>query len=131
MMATVGSKRKRSSYPPPERSTPYSHHPVHSAYVGWNDGKIWSCKSGRYVEGSLLNGYITIKIEDKCTRKHRFSFEIANQRVILKGMEIDHINGDKKDNSWSNLQELNRADHMAKTRADNPLMAKRHSNPDV
>ena len=59
--------------------------------------------------------------------KHRFNFEIASQRIIANGMDIDHINGDKNDDSWSNLQELSRVDHNVKTRTDNPLMWKKLS----
>jgi hypothetical protein len=35
-------------------------------------------------------------------------------------MEIDHINGDKKDDAWGNLQELTKLAHAQKTAADNP-----------
>jgi hypothetical protein len=82
---------------------PFKHHPVHEDYVGWPNGTIWSIKSGKFIEGCLKDGYRNMEIAGKYATKHRFNFEIANQRMIGAGMDIDHINGDKNDNNWGNL----------------------------
>jgi hypothetical protein len=102
-MATVGAKRKRRTYKPPTELGPFQRHPVYGDYVGWPDGTIWSSKSGKFIEGGHKDGYRNMAIAGKYATKHRFNFEIANQRVIGDKMDIDHINGDKNDNSWGNL----------------------------
>jgi hypothetical protein len=124
-MATVGAKRKRSTLPPPKNLGPYLRHPVHTNYVGWSDGKIWSTKSEKFLMGTISDGgYPFLSIGGGHFLKHRFNFEIAHQRPVAANMDIDHTNGDKKDGSWSNLQELTRAEHLAKTRMDNPQSAR-------
>lgn len=110
-MATVGVKRKRQTYAPPSDRGPYLHHPVHIEYVGWPDGTLWSTKSGRFIEGRSKNGYTLLGIGEKNFARHRFNFEIAHQRVISESMEIDHINTNKKDDAWHNLQELSKQAH--------------------
>lgn len=123
-MASVGAKRKRSYIPPPVELGAFKCHPKHTKYVGWSDGTIWSTKSGKFIRGAKNYGYSWLNLRDCGNRlqvsKHRFNFEIVHQRTISDGMDIDHINGDKKDDRWSNLQELTRVEHNAKTSASNP-----------
>ncbi|GAQ90920.1 hypothetical protein KFL_007020070 [Klebsormidium nitens] len=119
-MEPTGAKRKRQTYEPPTELGRYLHHPVQKEYVGYPDGSIWSKKSGAFIQGSLNGEYVLINLGDKNVYRHRFIFEIANQRVIQPLMHVDHINADKTDNSWTNLQELTSQAHAMKTSADNP-----------
>jgi hypothetical protein len=124
MAVSSGTKRKRT-FPPSEDLGPYLHHPIHRDYVGWPDGTIWFTKSGKILNGGDSNGHTRICIGGKGMSRHRFNFEIGEQRCIIDNMDIDHINGNKKDDSWSNLQKLSRDEHNAKPRADNPHMARK------
>jgi hypothetical protein len=119
-MATIGAKRKRQTYHPPSELGPYHHHPVHQEYVGWQDGRIWSTKSGKFIEGRSKNGYTLLGIGAANISRHRFNFEIANQRCTEEKREIDHIDQNKMNDSWANLQELTKNEHAKKTANDNP-----------
>jgi hypothetical protein len=126
-MATAGAKRKRQTYAPPSDRGPYLHHPVHTEYVGWLDGTLWSTKSGQFIEGRLKNGYTLLGIRGGNFVRHRFNFEIAHQCSIPELMEIDHMNTIKKDDAWHNLQQLTRLAHAAKTAIDNPDSGRKSS----
>lgn len=61
-------------------------------------------KTGK-VAGSLdRNGYVRIGLDNKRYQAHRVAF------VIMTGewptQDIDHIDGDKSNNSWSNLRQV-------------------------
>lgn len=69
--------------------------------------------------GIDTSGYRTIAMKDKhnssCFKKwHRVVWECW-RGIIPAGMQVDHIDGDRLNNSLANLQLLNPKDHRAKT----------------
>ena len=66
------------------------------ATKSWNTQFAWTrC-------GSPSNGYILIRINGKGYRAHRLVWLITHG--YWPEMEIDHVNGDKKDNRLTNLR---------------------------
>lgn len=120
---------------PPTAEIGWKQHFKYNHIYGLPDGRLWSTKLERYLEGTQLNGYCRLKIDGRTIARHRLNFEIAIGRAIADGMEVDHIvsppslpdgsTSEPQDDSWSNLQELTREDHMKKTKAANPDFGKK------
>lgn len=73
--------------------------------------------------GSLNpNGYLTVMVDGKSYKVHRIVFSIRHGVELSPDIEIDHINGDKSDNSIDNLRSATRAENnrnIGLTRANN------------
>ena len=69
-----------------------------------------------YVNRAL--GYVLISVGNKPVYAHRLAFAIMAGRSPA---EVDHVNGDKSDNRWSNLREASHQENMcnSRKRADN------------
>ena len=71
-----------------------------------------NCRGGRLVPGTVAgtprDGYVQIKILGRIWRAHRLAWLYMTDELPPKGMEIDHINGDRADNRWSNLRQVTR-----------------------
>jgi hypothetical protein len=91
-------------------------------YLGNSEGKIFSILTNEIINGHNTDGYYKINIhDDKLYNRynvHRFIYECFNSEIEDK-MQIDHINGNKLDNSIQNLQALNSKDHNKKTFENN------------
>jgi hypothetical protein len=91
-------------------------------YLGNSEGKIFSILTNEIINGHNTDGYNRINIhDDKLYNRyavHRFIYECFNGEIEDK-MQIDHINGNKLDNSIQNLQALNSKDHNKKTFENN------------
>ncbi len=62
------------------------------------------------------DGYCTvIDRNGKCHKLHRLVYIVFNG-PIPEGYDIDHIDGDKSNNFWQNLQALSKQKHAEKTR---------------
>jgi hypothetical protein len=87
-------------------------------YLGNNQGDVFSLYSNEIIKGHNSDGYYRINIHaDKLYNRyalHRFIYECFNGAIEDK-LQIDHINGNKTDNSIKNLQPLNSKDHNNKT----------------
>lgn len=60
------------------------------------------------------NGYIRIRIQGKFRHAHRMAFLwMANE---LPPKDVDHINGVRHDNRWSNLRAVTRSGNMRNTK---------------
>lgn len=58
------------------------------------------------------DGYVIINFSGKLWRAHRLAWLFQTGDVPEKGFEIDHRNGDRSDNRWSNLREVTKAQNM-------------------
>ena len=96
-------------------------HPFSKYYLASKCGKILSLK---YKEkriwkfGKNINKYLTFVFCENNKKKsyyvHRFIFETF-KGAIPKGMEIDHYDTNKKNNSISNLQLLSHKENVRKS----------------
>jgi 5-methylcytosine-specific restriction endonuclease McrA len=124
--AAEGPKPPKPLIPPPQDAGWREHH-AHPAYYGRPDGQIWSAKVGRVLEGTVLEGYNSIKISGKSVLRSRFNLSLSLGRAIEEGMECDHILPIKESggDDWTNLQELTKEAHRRKTALDNPDAGKK------
>ncbi|GAQ91693.1 putative endonuclease [Klebsormidium nitens] len=120
---------------PPATYAGWKQHFKYTHIFGLPDGRLWSTKAGKFLEGFQLNGYSRVYIEGKSIARHRINFEISVGRAVGEAMEVDHIvsppllpDGSPygpQDDSWGNLQELTKEDHGKKTMAANPGAGKK------
>ena len=75
------------------------------------DGEVANLKTGLIVRGSERNGYLRITIRNKQYSIHRLMWETFNE-PIPEGYYIDHIDGNKSNNSLSNLRLVTQSDSM-------------------
>jgi len=94
----------------------WKEHPIYSNYIGNSEGKIYGLLSNKILQGNIQNEYIKICLHNiKISYPlHRFIYECFHGK-IPENYQIDHINGNKLDNSISNLQALSAKDHNQKT----------------
>lgn len=94
----------------------WKEHPIYSNYLGNSEGKIYGLLSNKILKGHIQNEYFKISIKQisKSYSLHRFIYECFHGKIPEK-YQIDHINGNKLDNSIDNLQVINAKDHNQKT----------------
>jgi hypothetical protein len=61
------------------------------------------------IAGTPSYGYVAIKVLGRLWRAHRLAWLFMTGDVPPKGMEIDHINGERTDNRWANLRCVTRS----------------------
>lgn len=67
------------------------------------------------VAGSINSeGYRHIRFEGRAHKAHRLAWLYMTGEWPAK--DIDHINGDRADNSWANLREATRSENLANSR---------------
>ena len=96
-------------------------HPFTKYYLASKCGKILSLKRREKKILKLIkrrDGYLEFNFCENNKKRHyyihRFVFETF-KGSIPKGMETDHVDGDKKNNSISNLQLLNHKENVRKS----------------
>ena len=96
-------------------------HPFSEEYLASKCGKILSLKwnKKRILKlHKLRNNYLNFKLCENNIHKeysvHRFVYECF-KGTIPKGMEIDHCDFDRKNNTISNLQLLNHKENVRKS----------------
>ena len=96
-------------------------HPFSKYYLASKSGKILSLKRREKRILKLFkrrDGYIQFIFCENNKKRiylvHRFVYECFKD-TIPKGMETDHIDGDKKNNSIFNLQLLSKKDNIKKS----------------
>lgn len=70
-------------------------------------------RGGKVLPGMIAGtpsgqGYVQIKADGVVYKAHRLAWAFANGSFPEKGMEIDHINGDRSDNRLTNLRLVTR-----------------------
>ena len=85
--------------------------PFNENYAINTDGEVANLKTGLLVRGSERNGYLRITIRNKQYSIHRLMWETFNE-PIPEGYYIDHIDGNKSNNSLSNLRLVTQSDNM-------------------
>lgn len=70
--------------------------------------RVWrshNAVKGQRIRGAVSrNGYCVIHIEGRLYYSHRLVWLHAYGEMPAKGIDIDHINGDRQDNRLSNLR---------------------------
>lgn len=78
-------------------------------YEVYEDGRIWSYKTKRFLKPSTeKNGYQRVHLSDNEGKHkqyliHRVVYQAVSGEPIPEGMQINHINEDKTDNRFENL----------------------------
>ena len=78
-------------------------------YEVYADGRIWSYKSNKWLKPTQHHtGYFLISLYDndgqhKLYQHHRVVYESVTGHPIPEGMQVNHINEDKSDNRFENL----------------------------
>ena len=94
-------------------------HPVLEGYAATQDGQVWNVDKRRRLQGRLLNGYRMLSFSNTQKKMqihaHRFVYECFHGQLDC-GLEIDHIDSNKTNNTLSNLQALTRLQHVKITR---------------
>lgn len=66
--------------------------------------------------GTMKDGYIKIIADQRQYRAHRLAWLFMTGAFPEKGMDIDHIDGDRANNRWSNLRLASRSQNNMNTR---------------
>lgn len=87
-------------------------------YEVFEDGRIWSYASNKFLKPYFSRqGYKLVKLSDdnnniKAYLHHRIVYEACSQAPIPEGMDVNHINEDKSDNSFENLNLMTHKENM-------------------
>lgn len=96
-------------------------HPKYNDYGADIDGNIYSFKFGRIRQIQLGNhkrGYLQFKVslsrvEGKMYLAHRFVYECLTEELIGTGWQINHIDHNKHNNSFDNIELVTQLQNMA------------------
>lgn len=101
---------------------------MYTPIPGWEEyeiskeGLVYSHKVGRLLTNSInTNGYYFITLTDSFSRQKRYlihrllAFVYLNLPDLESELEVDHNDGDKQNNTLSNLIVRTREEHLCKT----------------
>jgi len=107
----------------------YFPHPRWGKYACNVQGRVMRIDKNKCIQGHLnTSGYIILTFYDGTKPRGRQSVHVGLHKFVWEcfgrnipgGHHVDHINGNKEDNSLSNLQCLSPQAHGLKTAQDNP-----------
>ena len=122
--------RKRKKFRQRMITSGFFPQPLYPNYVANKDGYVYSLYTNKELIGNLnVNGYIRLTmfrdIGQKVVKfKHTIVWESITGTLVPTGYQIDHIDQNKENNAFENLQCISCKDHMIKTRKENPHMIK-------
>jgi len=73
-----------------------------------------NAKAGDVVGSKNNNGYLRVVLDGKLYALHRLA--VVYMTGKMPEGDVDHANGDKADNRWSNLRPCSRAQNMANSK---------------
>ena len=80
-------------------------------YHIFEDGRVWSCKRGIFLKGSIARGYIQVNLNGKWKKIHRLVGQAFIPNPENKP-EIDHIDRNRTNNHFSNLRWATHQENM-------------------
>ena len=108
----------------------YFPHPLCPNYVANKFGQVYSLYTNKeLIKKPSADGYTRMRlVRDIGTRilklKHIIVWESTNSTLVPTEYQIDHIDQNKENNSFENLQCITKQAHMKKTHKENPHISK-------
>lgn len=80
-----------------------------------------TAKQGADAGGLTTTGYYTVSVDGRRTFCHRIIMSFFNENFLDSGLQVDHIDGDRKNNKIDNLRAVTRKinSRNMKMRSDN------------
>ena len=92
-----------------------------TVWVGMNGMFVTKGHPYGYPGSDSHNGYLDVHVGKPNTKAHKVVFEVCSGSEVPDGMEIDHINGNGKDNRFENLRVVTHVDNV-----HNPVNERRY-----
>jgi hypothetical protein len=113
ILQLAGKKRPIAVYPTQAEIKALLHYDAVTGDFSWLIA-LPGRKAGAIAGRNQTNGYRGIKINDRVFLAHRLAWVYMNG--ALPPHQIDHINGDRRDNRWSNLRAASSSENMQNQR---------------
>jgi hypothetical protein len=80
-------------------------HPYFNRIACSNKGRVASIRTGKVLATHESNGYVKVSFRDEKLKLIRFTHRLAAETFIgISTLQVNHINGNKKDNRIENLE---------------------------
>lgn len=88
-------------------------HPVHTYLTVYEDGRMYSDKTNKFIKHTPKeDGYLLCWVGGKLQRVHRVVAETFLTNSETYGLDVNHIDGNKKNNHISNLEWCTRSHNI-------------------
>jgi hypothetical protein len=89
----------------------------HTGALTWRYSPIGAVRAGSLAGSLYDSGYIIVRFGGRVLRAHRIAWALMTGE--MPAAEIDHINGNRADNRWSNLRDVSRSHNAQNQRSKN------------